>query len=517
MEVVTASQMREMDKRTINKVGIPGTVLMERAGLKAFEQIVSAVEERGWRHPFITILVGKGNNGGDGLVVARLLHERGYSLQILLMGPPQDFTGEAAVNWRIVRELNLPAVQLQSSGDLIPYFYKTTLFIDALLGTGLTGPVRGLYQEVILELNQSQTPIISLDIPSGLQADTGEILGCCVAAWRTITFGLPKLGHFLYPGAQSVGELRVVDIGIPKKVIQQEGVKRFLLPGEHPSFSLPQRQRDSHKGRQGHLLLLAGSTGMTGAAVLAAQAALRGGCGLVTLGIPQSLNPILEARLTECMTLPLPEKTPGILGPKALEKIQEILPRVQGMALGPGLGQHPETRELLPEMLKIPLPLVLDADGINLLSHPSSLKDRSAPTILTPHPGELARLLSLSTQEVVARRIPITEDFAASYPVILALKGVPTVVSDGETTWINTTGNPGMATAGSGDVLTGLTASLLVQGLSPLVAASLGVYLHGLAGDLGALKQGEEALLAGDLIQELPQAIKQFRERRPCC
>lgn len=513
MEIVTASQMRRVDERTIHAVGIPGTVLMERAGLMACQAVLQYVEEQEWGDPFISILVGKGNNGGDGLVLARLLAEEGFSLQILLMGPPQDFSGEAAVNWKIVENLKLDVLQIESTVDLLSPLSKSTLLIDALLGTGLTGPVRGLYREVIQELRGWDIPTISLDIPSGIQADSGEILGCCVQAQLTVTFALPKLGHFLYPGASYVGNLKVVDIGIPQQVISQEGIRRFLLHSSHLPFSLPQPPQDCHKGSRGHLLLFAGSTGMTGAAALAALAALRGGCGLVTLGIPSSLNSILEAKLTEIMTIPLPEGAPGALGSSALQVLAERLPHFQGIALGPGLGQHPDTGQLVQEILQLPLPLVLDADGINLLPHPSLLKAREAPTILTPHPGELARLLSLSNEEVSARRMAITEETAARYGVFLVLKGVPTVVSDGETTWVNTTGNPGMATAGSGDVLTGLIASLLVQGLPPLPAACLGVYLHGLAGDRGALKLGENALMAGDLIDFLPEAIQIFQER----
>lgn len=514
MEVVSGPQMQSIDRRAIEEIGIPGVVLMERAGLKAFEEISLFFQERGWEDPRITILAGKGNNGGDGLVVARLLSSLGYSLRVLLLAQVEDLKGEAAVNGRILKNLGIPLEEVTSLEDILPLLEGSTIIIDALLGTGLKGRVRGLVEKVIHAVNNWEIPIISLDIPSGLDSDTGEILGCAVEAVMTITFARPKLGHLLYPGASLVGDLKVVDIGIPYQAVREEEVFRHLLTPEELSAFLPYHSTDAHKGACGHLLLLAGSTGMTGAATLAANGALRGGCGLVTLGLPQSLNSILEMKLTEAMTRPLKEEVLGFLGSEALDGVEDLLPKLHGVALGPGIGQEPSTALLVERVLSLSLPLVLDADGINLLGDPSILKKREAPTILTPHPGELARLLSVDIKDVQRRRIQITEEFAREHQVILVLKGAPSIISDGETTFINTTGNQGMATAGSGDVLTGLIASLMVQRVTPLRAASLGVYLHGLAGDLGVCTLGTHSLTAYDLVEYLPEAFLQLQEER---
>lgn len=508
MEVVTATQMQRIDGRAIEDLGIPGVVLMERAGLMAYQHIRHFLAAKKELSPHITILAGKGNNGGDGLVLARLLANKGYSQKTILLGLVEDLKGEAGINGRILKNLNLHPLQVTSPEEILPLMEGSTLIIDALLGTGLKGEVRGLYREAIKAINNSLAPVISLDIPSGLDSDTGKVLGQAVQATMTITFALPKLGHFLYPGASFVGDLKVVEIGIPKEAILKEGIHRYLLPSH---LSLPQHPVDCHKGDRGHLLLLAGSTGMTGAAALGAQAALRGGCGLLTVGVPKTHYPVMAMKLTEAMTRPLLEGSPGSLGSGALEALKDLLPRIDAIALGPGLGRDPSTASLVKEVLGVNLPLLLDADGINLLEDLSILQQRRAPTILTPHPGEMARLLSIRIPQVLQERLSITEKFAKDYGVILVLKGVPTIISDGETTFINRTGNEGMASAGSGDVLTGLIASLLVQGAPPLTAASLGVYLHGLAGDLGAFKLGTYSLIAGDLIEYLPQAINDLQ------
>lgn len=507
MEVVTAAQMQSIDGRAIEELGIPGIVLMERAGLKAFDWILHFIEEEQWAHPIITILAGKGNNGGDGLVVARLLAHNGYEVKVLLLGKIEDLKGEAGVNGRILEKLEIEVIEITSREEISYQLKSSTLIIDALLGTGLKGEVSGLYAEAIEAINHSTSPVISLDIPSGLDSDRGVIWGCAVEASMTITFARPKLGHLLYPGASLVGDLKIVDIGIPYEAVEEEGVRRHLLLAEDLQPFIPIHGADSHKGRCGHLLLLAGSTGMTGAATLAAQSALRGGCGLLTLGIPKSLNSIMEIKLTEAMTRPLEEKREGVLGGCSFDGLYDLIPEVQGIALGPGLGQDPSTGDFVEKILDLSLPLVIDADGLNLLEDLSILQKREAPTILTPHPGELARLLSLSIEEVQRERVMITEKSAEEHQVILVLKGAPTIISDGERTYVNTTGNKGMATAGSGDVLTGLIASLLVQGAEPSIAASLGVYLHGVAGDFASQALGTHSLVAGDLIDYLSDAF----------
>ncbi len=515
MEIVSAKKMQELDRRTIQEIGIPGLVLMERAGLGAFELISSFLVKRNFNpHQEILILAGKGNNGGDGMVIARLLYEAGYRVKLLLFGAIKDLQGEPETNMKICRQLEIPLEEVESIEEVKGHLNSCGLVVDSLLGTGLSGQVRGLIGETISLLeDQERLPVISIDIPSGLNADTGHPLGAAVRATMTVTFGLPKLGQYLHPGPRYVGELAVVDIGIPERVRQEAKLQRALITPEWAGGLLFKRPRDSHKGDYGYLLLLAGSIGMTGAAALAARAALRAGCGLLTLGLPASLNGPLEAKLTETMTRPLPEEPEGYLAAEALEGLSDLMPKANMVALGPGLGVQASTARLVSRaLLEIDKPLLLDADGINLLE-PQVLKEREAPTIITPHPGELSRLLGVEINEIQQRRLEFAESTARDYGVTVVLKGVPTIVSSPEgRTMINTTGNPGMATAGSGDVLTGIMAALLGQALPPLEAAAAAVFLHGLAGDLGSKELGEASLVAGDLISFLPEAIQKTGE-----
>ena len=522
MKVVTAEEMRQIDKQTIEGIGIPGIVLMEVAATAVFRSIQRNFPE--CRH--VGVIVGKGNNGGDGLALARQLVHAGYTVQIVLVSPQEQFTGDALTNLQVVRNLGLPIMEVLSEPELKKLgnkFVSCDLIVDAIFGTGLRRGIEGYIKDVIDWLNSTDRPIVAIDLPSGLNADTGVVEGACICADRTVTIGLPKRGTLLYPGAHSVGALEIADIGFPRSIVESQGIQVNWTQPSQIVNRMPPRPAYSHKGSYGRVLVLAGSTGMTGAAVLASQAALRAGAGLVTLGIPKSLNPIVEAKLGEVMTTPLPETTEGSLALAAKPRILEFIEHTACvLAIGPGLSQHPETVDLAQSLVReIDRPTVIDADGLNALAEAQTdrsfsrskvnkrLSSLPPQTILTPHPGEMARLTGLSVPDIENNRIGVAREFSREYKVTLILKGVPTVIAlhTGEV-WLNSTGNPGMATGGMGDVLTGLIAGLLAQDVPISEAAVIGVYLHGLAGDISAEKTGVHGLIAGDVLKAIPEAIK---------
>jgi len=546
MKVVTAEEMREIDRKTIVS-GVPSIELMENAGRAVVRVIKSRFAPlRGKR---ISIFCGKGNNGGDGLVVARLLAREKARIKIFLLTKEKELKKDPKIN--LERVLKEPAssvgppmrwikvIETDTSRKLEKFeqeVKKSALIVDAILGTGIKGTPKGLEAKAIRFINTLKRPIVSVDIPSGVEGSTGRVSGEAIKADLTITFGLPKIGLVVYPGAEYVGKLEVACIGFPKKFLEDERIKVNLIAKEEISAYFLPRRPDTHKGTYGHLLVIAGSVGMTGAATLTSQAAslcfgaLRSGVGLVTLGIPESLNEIMEVKLTEGMTLPLPETKKKTLSLKAEKKIIEFSKKADVLALGPGLFTDKETQQLVRNLIKkISSPMVIDADALNALAgHLSILRParrrrglapmgrttcNPQPAIITPHPGEMARLIGKKAKEVQKNRIKIAGDFARKYKVIVVLKGARTVISDPEgNIYINPTGNPGMASAGVGDVLTGMIGSLLARRREPLKAAKTGVYLHGLAGDLAAQERGEESLIASDLLEKLPQAFKQMKK-----
>lgn len=514
MKIVTAEEMRNIDQQTIQNIGIPGIVLMENAGLG----VVNAIDKKYAKSlSRVSIFVGKGNNGGDGLVVARHLVNMGYNVQTYVMAEANAFTGDALINLQIAKNMNLPLEFILSDEDLEKNKGKiasSDLLVDSIFGTGLKGAVRGFAANVIDFLNSTGLPIVAIDLPSGLDANTGKIDGACIKAVLTVTMALPKRGLLMFPGANYVGELKVVDIGVPRKVIESQGILVNLVQSYDAAKLLPERPRDAHKGTFGRVVILAGSVGFTGAAAMASEAALRVGAGLVSLGIPKSLNSIMGVKLTEAMTRPLPETENLTLAMSAKDEIMKMLENANVAALGPGLSRHPETVSLIQNLCKeVKIPKIIDADGLNALSDaPGILKELGQNTILTPHPGEMARLTANSTSQIQSDRIGIAQDFAKENGVVLVLKGAPTVTADSQgNVFINTTGNPGLASGGTGDVLTGAIAGFLAQGLSVIDAAVLGVYIHGLAGDLAAMKHGEAGILARDVIKRLPKAIQELK------
>ncbi len=524
MKVVTAEEMREIDRKTIAS-GIPSIELMENAG----RAVVRAIKSRyapleGKR---VSIFCGKGNNGGDGLVIARLLTKEKTKIRIFLLTRKEKLKKDPKTNLKKALKQKIEIIEIVTFRRLEKFeqeVKKADLIVDAILGTGIKGTPKGLEAKAIKFINTLKKPIVSVDIPSGVEGSTGRVPGEAIRADLTITFGLSKIGLVVYPGAGYAGKLKVADIGIPKRFLEDERIKVNLIAKEEISTYLEPRRPDTHKGTYGHLFVIAGSVGMTGAATLTSQAAslcfgaLRSGVGLVTLGIPESLNEIMEIKLTEGMTLPLPESKKKTLSLKAEKEIIEFSEKADALALGPGLSTNKETQQLVINLIKkISLPMIIDADALNaLVSHLSILRPATSdqrPAIITPHPGEMARLIGKKAKEVQENRIRIAGDFAQKYKVIVVLKGARTVISDPEgNIYINPTGNPGMASAGVGDVLTGMIGSLLAQRIEPLKAAKMGVYLHGLAGDLAAQEKGEESLVASDVLEKLPQAFKSLRK-----
>lgn len=509
--VVTAEEMRRIDRRAIEVLGIPGTTLMENAGRGAAEVIAERFSPVAGEK--ILVICGKGNNGGDGFVCARHLAAAGARPQVLLLATASELKGDAARHFTSLAEARIPVVEVTDASTLarIPELgHASDLVVDALLGTGVSGPAQGLVGAAIPLINALEKPVISLDLPSGLSSDQGSLLGPVVHATLTVTFALPKRGLLLYPGAQEAGEVVRVEIGIPESEMAPE-INTFLLEGRDIRAILPPRRPDQHKGDFGHLLVLAGSLGKTGASVLTSLAALRAGAGLVTLATAESQQPIVAAMAMEIMTEPLPETGARSVSRRAQDRILALAERMDGVAVGPGLSLERETQQLICELVTtLDKPMVIDADGLTALAgHVDLLEKARAPLLLTPHPGEMARLLGCSVREVQDDRITIVQRFCRERRVYLALKGARTVIGapDGRV-FLNPTGNVGMATGGSGDVLTGVVGGLLVQGIGPLEALEAGVYLHGLAGDLARDLRGEVGLIAGDLLEHVPQAMR---------
>jgi hydroxyethylthiazole kinase-like uncharacterized protein yjeF len=510
MILTTAEQMKELDRGTIEDLGIPGLVLMENAG-RGVVQVIGRL------YPEIrtaAILAGKGNNGGDGFVIARYLHHQGVKVAVFLAGLKSALKGDAAHNARLAEACGVPLREISEGFDPVGLKHDwaaADLILDALLGTGLEKEVQGFYRELIALMNEIPRPKLAVDIPSGLSSDSGLPLGLCLQASATVTFGWPKRGHLLFPGSQYVGRLLVVDIGIPPLLRPEEAERVELLSGDELLPWLPERRPDGHKGTYGHALILAGSTGKTGAAALATTGALRVGAGLVTLGVPASLNPILEVKLTEAMTEPLPEGETGCLGRPALERIRVLLAGKRAWALGPGLSTSPGTQALIRSLLKEDslIPLVIDADGLTALTdYPECWPRLSGRAILTPHPGEMARLTGKSVQEIQADRIGAARDFAGEYGVVVVLKGARTVVAGpGGAVFLNPVAHPVMASGGMGDVLTGMITGWLAQGVALLPAACLGVFFHAGAGARMAEEKGGQGILASELADILPELI----------
>lgn len=502
MKVVTADEMKRIDKKTIEDYGIPGSVLMQRAG----NAVANRIKET-FSSGKVIVLAGGGNNGGDGIIAGRVLYSSGWIAKILLISRQDKLSPDCERELSSAKKIGIP---VEFRTHINEKDLNQAVVIDAIFGTGLSKPIKGDIADVISIVNNSAKDVVSVDIPSGISSDTGEVMGIAIKATLTVTFGLPKRGHFLYPGAEHTGRLFVEDIGFPKELLIDKNIMCETI--EKENISIPQRHRYSHKGTYGHVLLVGGSRGKTGAPLMAGRACLRAGAGILTIAVPNSIMDVMQARVTEEMTFSLPEGDGRLLS-KALNVILKFLnEKADVLAIGPGIRVTKEIERLIQELLlRCTKPMVLDAGAIDSLKR-DLLKNIKAPLILTPHPGEMARLLKVSVKDIERDRIGIALSFLkgikGAIDIVLVLKGVPTIVAGkNKGAFINTTGNPGMAKAGSGDVLTGMLAGLLAQGLSPLQTSLTGVYLHGLAGDIGAEKKGYHSLLAGDIISAISEAF----------
>ena len=515
MKVVTVAEMKDIERAAIEEYGIPGIVLMENAGVEVAGQIESILGNL--QNKKISVFAGTGNNGGDGYVVARHLHNQGAKVKVFLIGSKTAVAGDALTNLQIITNMGIDILEVinQHDWDKVKIAMTfTDCLVDALLGTGFTGKLRDHMVQVVECMNKMNKVIIAVDVPTGVDGDTGQIQSVAVKANYTITFALPKQGLLLYPGALYVGELYVADIGVPRLLVQNIAIQQNLITSGDMTNMLGKRQPDAHKGSCGKVFVVAGSRGLTGAAALSASAAMRSGAGTVNLGIAESLHDIMEMKVTEVMTSPLAEVSPGALGEESFSEIQRLSLHSDIVVIGPGLGRHEETMSLVRRVITtIERPLVIDADALYaLIDHTSLLTEAKSVPILTPHPGEMARLVGLTAEEVNQDRIYIARQAAIEWGSIIILKGARTIVAfpDGEV-YINSSGNAGMATGGAGDVLTGIIAGFVGQGLSSHEAALAGVYIHGLAGDIVA-RNGMIGMIASDIIKALPAAIFGIQE-----
>jgi NAD(P)H-hydrate epimerase len=528
IKVLTNEEMRELDLIASKGYAIPSIILMENAAIEVYNSIVKhygTVENKN-----IFIFAGKGNNAGDGFALARKLYNNMANVFVFCVYDPKELSGDALINFNILLAIcndklktnNLDIVHLNNVERVFGY-PDPDLIIDAIFGIGVKGEIQGLAKEVIQYCNKSNTPTIAIDIPSGLNGNIGEKCNVAINADMTVTMALPKRGLLINEGPRLTGKLEIADISIPLQHLFNNSSRTFLLQDEDVKIRMPRRNYDSHKYTTGKVFVLAGSVGLTGAAALASEAALYSGVGAVILGIPESLNPIMEKKLTEVMTTPLPETPEKTISIKALSTIRQYIDWSDVTLIGPGLSQNEETKAVIKEiLLQSSKPLVIDADGLNNLQTDIDLiKNYKGEIILTPHYGELSRFTAQPTSEIALNRISIARDFAKEKNITLILKkelnvtmilkGAPTVISDKNgNVYINSTGNSGMATAGAGDVLAGLTPGFFAQLNNPINASILSVFLHGLAGDIAKEEKTIYSLTATDILKNIHTAIKRF-------
>ncbi len=499
--VCTASQMRSTDQMTIDSSGISGVVLMENAAIAC----VSELEKRfDIKNTSFAIFCGKGNNGGDGFAIARHLFNKGGDVYVYLVAS-QEPVGDAKTNYTILRNLGVTVLQVENEEYLKNFVKSADCVVDAVFGTGIAGAPTGVAKAAIDAINRYAKFVLSVDIPSGVNADTGAVLGDAVKASVTVTFAAYKRGMFLYPGAGYMGEIILKDISIPELIKELRGGNCFAASREGIEAVFPKRNDNMHKGDAGKLMIVGGSVGMAGAVAMAAKAALRCGTGLITAAVPVSINNILQQKLDECMTLPLPDES-GRISASVAERLAKRANSCDAVLLGNGLGRSEGVTRFVQDFLpRLTVPTVVDADAIYAISKCDGLLEKcKMDIILTPHSQELGYLTGLTAEEVETDRFAVSETYATKNRVTLILKGHHSIVtaSDG-TQSVNTTGNSGMATAGSGDVLAGMTAAMLARGVKPYDAAVCSVYLHGEAGDFAEESMGKDFMAAGDIIEAI--------------
>lgn len=514
MIVLTPKEMRKLDKKTDEIFGLSLIILMENAG----RGILNFIEEKFPDIKKITFVCGKGNNGGDGFVTARYLKMRGYEVVVYVFGDKSEYKGEALLNLNLLEKTGCD-IRSVDERSLLKFDLATSdLVVDGVFGTGFRGELKDEYREIFKIVNEYSKKILSIDIPSGVDGETGFADEHAINADYTLTFAYPKLGHYLYPGKMKRGKLYLVDIGIPYYYAEEEGFKRYIITSEIASKNMPDRKPYFHKGNCGRVFVLSGSKGYTGAPSMVAMGALRAGAGLVFVGIPEELNPILEEKLTEAITIPLPGEK-GFLSKKSISLILEKLEKMDVCVIGPGLGRKEEIKEIICEILeKWDKKVILDADAIPLLKGEDKLiKDYKGELVLTPHPGELGIFIERSPDEINKGRVEVAEEMTLRLNKTFVLKGAPTIIATPSFTYINTTGNDGLATGGTGDVLVGIIAGLAAQGISITSASVSAVFLHGLCADILKDYKTNFSMIATDLLDVLPEAIKRIinlREKR---
>lgn len=504
MKACFAQEMRAVDAAATAVGGVPSIILMENAALACVNELYKDLPDL----KSAVIFCGKGNNGGDGFAIARHLHNRGVEVLVMLVCG-SEFSGDAAVNFDIINKMGID-IEVVTDADSLKYIIRShDAVIDAVYGTGIHGTVRGVSCDVIEAVNAYSRYTLSVDIPSGINADSGEICGVCVKADRTVTFAAYKIGMLMFPGADYTGKVTVADISIPNHVIESQNLGINVTDDKFMFENFPRRRDNSQKGDYGKVFIIAGSEGMSGAAYMSAEAALTAGSGLVTLGCPKCINPVLEAKTTEVMTLPLADSN-GHLSFLAENDIIKKVKESDAVLIGPGLGRSKDAAEIVEAvLLNSASTVVVDADAINVLSRNMEILSKSACNLIfTPHAVEMARLTGLDKDYIEENRLVVSREFAEEYGSTLILKGHHTIVTAPDSRqYINITGNSGLAKGGSGDVLAGLTVSLAARVSDEATAAAMAVYIHGLAADLAMEKYGADSVAAAKIIEFIPKAI----------
>lgn len=517
MKVATAHQIAALDRTTIEDYGLPSLVLMENAGRLCADRILRILQDKVGvpEEASVAIVCGKGNNGGDGMVIGRHLHNRGVYVEVFLLAEADELSADARKQYDVLRRMDIECRTIRDQEgveDLKSYLEEVHLCVDAILGTGLAAPLEGIVRDVVETINLSMATVFAVDIPTGIDATSGRILGEAIRADYTGTFGLLKLGQVLLPGSIHCGETDIYDIGIPSKAVFDANIKTEALEERVVKSMLSIRPPDFHKGDAGRVYVVGGSPGLTGAPCLAGLAALRMGAGLITLVVPRSVRPVVEAKSMEVMSAEVEDEGSGHFTAGSIPALLETISRADVVVVGPGMGLYRGAAEFIAKLVpRIRVPFLIDADGLNALAgQVEVLRSATAPCIITPHPGEMSRLTGESIEAIEASRIGSAQHFGEEQNVTVILKGARTIIATAKNDiFINTTGNPYMASGGMGDALSGIVAALASQGLSPIDAACAGVFLHGMSADILVRRHPMSPVSATDVIENIREAIKQ--------
>jgi hydroxyethylthiazole kinase-like uncharacterized protein yjeF len=508
MKAAKVDEMKDLDRRATEEFGISQDLLMENAGQAVYFVML---QEFGIKNNKFAVLCGGGNNGGDGLVVARKIHSNGGEAKVFLLDDETKFRGAAKRNFEIVSRMPIDMSRVSSIDAVEAELLDSDAIVDAIFGTGLVRKVSGIYKDVIQLIDDSQITVFSVDIPSGINGDTGEVMGVAVKADYTVTFGLPKLGNMLFPGHEHCGKLYVSHISFPPALYNSESIKVAI----NEPLELPERARDTHKGNYGKALFIAGSSSYFGAPYFSALSFLKAGGGLSYLATPKSISPFIASKGSEIVFVPQKETSSGSIALENKDELLKFSQTVDMVILGPGLSLDRETQDLVRELTpKIDQPLLIDGDGITAIAEDlGKIKNRKAPTILTPHLGEMSRITKMEISEINRNKIDVLQRTARELNAIIILKGAHSLIGyPDETVFINVSGNSGMATAGSGDALTGTIAAMYGLGLALEDAVRMGVFIHGFSGDVAAVDKGEDGITAQDILDYLPETMELYRD-----